>query len=186
MNKLSTTCNTLNTKPPCTLQKEKNTLQFSNPSQTQKPLSHANPKRWWGKKKKTHNHHTKKPNSTFRYRIKILNIYQTENKHATLIKEKLLKEINNSRTKLHKKKGKSFTYLFLGVCALCWWRLSALALALALALLCSAGPLLWKQRTERERVPNQNPNTLCFILWEGGFWFWSEWDFRYAQRQKSE
>lgn len=138
------------------------------------------------KKKKTHNHHTKKPNSTFRYQIKILNIYQTENKHATLIKEKLLKEINNSRTKLHKKKGKSFTYLFLGVCALCWWRLSALALALALALLCSAGPLLWKQRTERERVPNQNPNTLCFILWEGGFWFWSEWDFRYAQRQKSE
>lgn len=71
------------------------------------------------KKKKTHNHHTKKPNSTFRYQIKILNIYQTENKHATLIKEKLLKEINNSRTKLHKKKGKSFTYLFLGVCALC-------------------------------------------------------------------
>ena len=25
--------------------KKKNTLQFSNPSQTQKPLSHANPKR---------------------------------------------------------------------------------------------------------------------------------------------
>lgn len=59
-----------------------------------------------------------KPNPTFRFQIKILNTYQTENKHATLIKEKLLKEINNSRTKLHKKKGKSFTYLFLGVCAL--------------------------------------------------------------------
>ena len=187
MNKLSTTCNTLNTKPPCTLQKKKK-IPFNFPI-PHKPRNHYHmqiPKDDEEKKKKTHNHHTKKPNSTFRYQIKILNIYQTENKHATLIKEKLLKEINNSRTKLHKKKGKSFTYLFLGVCALCWWRLSALALALALALLCSAGPLLWKQRTERERVPNQNPNTLCFILWEGGFWFWSEWDFRYAQRQKSE
>ena len=61
----------------------------------------------------------KKPNPTFRYQIKILYTYQTENKHTTLIKEKLLKETNNSRTKPHKKKGKSFTYLFLGVCALC-------------------------------------------------------------------
>ena len=52
----------------------------------------------------------------------MLSCYQTENKHATLIIEKIILKLFKKR-KFTKRKEKEFTYISLGVCALCFLNL---------------------------------------------------------------
>ena len=52
----------------------------------------------------------------------MLSCYQIENKHATLIIEKIILKLFKKR-KFTKRKEKEFTYISLGVCALCFLNL---------------------------------------------------------------
>ena len=49
----------------------------------------------------------------------MLSCYQTENKHATLFIEKIILKLFKNKN-FTKRKEKEFTYISLGVCALCF------------------------------------------------------------------
>ena len=102
-------------------QNKRKTLQFHKPRNrfTCKPQRME-------KKKRPHNQISNKDTNLFssqkRLKKRMLSCYQTENKHATFFVEKIILKLFKNKN-FTKRKEKEFTYISLGVCALCFLNL---------------------------------------------------------------